>query len=274
MGLFNVVGSLQNIESAEAEGDRYPTAPSLAANGIGSIIAACFGSCFPTTIYIGHAGWKRLGARTAYSAMNGVVITVLCCTGLISFFATLVPTEAIVGILIWIGVIIGAQAFQAIPQRHAPAVVLALFAPLASWGLLTFSRGVMAAGTYMSSLQLGEIDPTVHLGGMIGLDHGFIITSMGWAALGVCLIDRKFGSAALWALTMAALSFFGVIHAWNPNDLGESFSLGLGVGWRFAVSYLMLAVILLMLRPQARRQRGDSETSDLPPERDGSDIVA
>src|SRR5215467_5026559 len=43
MGLFNVLGSLQNIESAEAAGDPYPTQPSLMINGIGSIVAALFG---------------------------------------------------------------------------------------------------------------------------------------------------------------------------------------------------------------------------------------
>ena len=36
MGLFNVIGSLQNLESAEAAGDRSHTKPSLLANGIGS----------------------------------------------------------------------------------------------------------------------------------------------------------------------------------------------------------------------------------------------
>src|SRR5262249_17927956 len=45
MGLFNVIGSLQNIESAEAAGDGYGTFSSLAANGIGTIAAALFGSC-------------------------------------------------------------------------------------------------------------------------------------------------------------------------------------------------------------------------------------
>ena len=48
MGLFNLVGSLQNLESAEAAGDAYPTAPCLAANGVGSVVAAVCGSCFPT----------------------------------------------------------------------------------------------------------------------------------------------------------------------------------------------------------------------------------
>ncbi|RMF22414.1 MAG: NCS2 family permease, partial [Deltaproteobacteria bacterium] len=78
MGIVNVVGSLQNIESAEAAGDAYPTRSSLLVNGIGTLAAAAFGSCFPTTIYIGHPGWKRLGARIGYSVLNGVFVTVIC----------------------------------------------------------------------------------------------------------------------------------------------------------------------------------------------------
>ncbi len=47
MSLFNVLGSLQNIESAEAAGDSYDTRTSLLINGVGSVAAALFGSAFP-----------------------------------------------------------------------------------------------------------------------------------------------------------------------------------------------------------------------------------
>ncbi len=47
MGLFNVLGSLQNIESAEAAGDAYDTRSSLIVNGIGSLAAGLFGSSLP-----------------------------------------------------------------------------------------------------------------------------------------------------------------------------------------------------------------------------------
>src|SRR5262249_17380674 len=83
MAIFNVVGSLQNIESAEAAGDRFRTFPSLMVNGIGSVVAALFGSVFPTTIYIGHPGWKRLGPPSAYSALNGIFISFFFLTGTI-----------------------------------------------------------------------------------------------------------------------------------------------------------------------------------------------
>ncbi len=94
MGLFNVVGSLQNLESAEAAGDHYPTAPSLAMNGLGTLTAAAFGSCFPTTIYIGHPGWKAMGARAGYSVLNGAFFTLVLLTGSLAYFVWAVPIDA------------------------------------------------------------------------------------------------------------------------------------------------------------------------------------
>lgn len=46
MGIFNVAGSLQNIESARAAGDTFPTRSSLVVNGIGSILASFLGECY------------------------------------------------------------------------------------------------------------------------------------------------------------------------------------------------------------------------------------
>lgn len=119
MGIINVIGSLQNIESAEAGGDQFPTAPSLAVNGIGTIAAGLFGSCFPTTIYIGHPGWKALGARASYSILNGVFFTLIFLFGLGPFLRALIPIEAGAAIVMYIGIIITAQAFQATPRAHA-----------------------------------------------------------------------------------------------------------------------------------------------------------
>ena len=78
IGLLGVLASLQNIESASAAGDEYPVRPSLVVNGLGTLAGALFGSPFPTSIYIGHPAWKKLGARAGYSVLNGVAITVIC----------------------------------------------------------------------------------------------------------------------------------------------------------------------------------------------------
>ena len=146
MGLFTLVGSLQNIESAEAAGDAYPTLPSLTVNGLSTVAAACLGSCFPTTLYIGHPGWKALGARAGYSVLNGLFVCAVALSGTLSWIAWAVPIDAGLAIVIWIGVIISAQAFQAVPKGHAPAVVMGLLPGIAAWGVLMARSGLRAAG--------------------------------------------------------------------------------------------------------------------------------
>ena len=146
MGLFNVIGSLQNIESAEAAGDPYETRPSLLVNGLGTLAAALFGSPFPTTIYIGHPGWKALGARAGYSILNGAFVTIVALTGTLALISWAVPVDAGMAIVLWIGMVISAQAFQATPREHAPAVVVGLLPAIGAWGALMAKNGLRAAG--------------------------------------------------------------------------------------------------------------------------------
>ncbi len=263
MGLFNLAGSLQNIESAEAAGDKFATAPSLAVNGIGTLSAALFGSCFPTTIYIGHVGWKQLGARAGYSWLNGVVITALCLLGLVRSISVLVPVESVIGILLWIAVIITAQAFQSSPSRHAPAVALGMIPAIAAWGTVIFEFGLQSGGlaTGYAGLDIGKAFSGAHLGGLIALHRGFILTSMCLAAMGVMIIERDFKKAAIWAWIMAGLSILGITHSWNPLRPGDPYSNGLVMGWRFALAYLAIGFILYALRNSAKATTAGGHTS-------------
>lgn len=245
MGIFNVVGSLQNIESAEAAGDRYKTFPSLMANGIGSVAAALFGSAFPTTIYIGHPGWKRLGARSGYSALNGVFITLLCLTATIQTVLDFIPLEAGIGILLYIGIIITAQAFQETPKEHALAVALGLFPALAAWGLLMVESGLGAAGKTLYQAGLPAFAGTLAIHGMIALERGFIFTSMILAAIGVFLIERQFLRAAAWSLAAAVFSAIGIIHAYELTPGGIVSRFGIFAAPEFVGAYLMLFVVFL-----------------------------
>ncbi len=243
MGIFNVVGSLQNIESADAAGDRYRTFPSLMANGIGSVAAALFGSAFPTTIYIGHPGWKRLGARSGYSALNGIFITFLCLTGTIQTVLHFIPLEAGIGILLYIGIIIVAQSFQETPKEHAPAVALGLFPALAAWGLLMVETGLKAGGKSLYEAGLAPFAQSLAIHGMISLERGFIFTSMILAAIGVFLIERKFFRAAYWSLAAALFAAIGIIHAYELTPGGVATRFGLFAAPEFVISYLLLFVL-------------------------------
>ena len=136
IGLLGVLASLQNIESAAAAGDNYPVRPSLVINGLGTIAAACFGSPFPSSIYIGHPAWKRLGARAGYSVLNGVGVTLVCLTGSMAALSWCIPAEAGIAIILWIGIIIAAQAFEVTEKKYYPAVVVGLLPALAAWVML------------------------------------------------------------------------------------------------------------------------------------------
>jgi AGZA family xanthine/uracil permease-like MFS transporter len=258
MGIFNVVGSLQNIESAEAAGDRFRTFPSLMANGIGSVVAALFGSVFPTTIYIGHPGWKRLGARSGYSALNGVFISLLCLTGSIQSVLGIIPLEAGIGILLYIGIIIVAQAFQETPPAHAPAVALGIVPALAGWALLMIETGLRASGTSLFQVGLAKFNQeSVAIHGVISLERGFIFTSMILSAIGVALIERKFAHAAAWAMTGALLSAFGIIHAYELGPGGITSHFGFMAAPEFSIAYLLVAALFWVVALLARNRRDD-----------------
>ncbi len=246
MGLFNVIGSLQNLESAEAAGDRYETKPSLLANGLGSLTAALFGSPFPTTIYIGHPAWKAMGARSAYSVLNGLVITILGLIGGIILVLKVVPLEATIGILLWIGIIITAQAFQAVPKSHALAVAFGLIPSLAAWALQVVDTSLRKSGKTLFE-TFSQFGNDLYLQGVIALSQGFLLSSMILAAILVFVIERQFLKASLWTFSAAILSLTGLIHAYQLTPLGVQNKFGLTAAPEFGIMYGLSALFLLLL---------------------------
>ncbi|MEI6205697.1 MAG: hypothetical protein WCP20_02825 [Desulfuromonadales bacterium] len=246
MALFNVVGSLQNLESAEAAGDRYDTRSSLLVNGLGSIVAACLGNPFPTTIYIGHPGWKAMGARWGYSILNGVVITILCLIGGVTLVLKFVPMEAMIGILLWIGLIITAQAFQEVPRKHNLAVVLGLMPALAAWALLLIETTLRKAGASLYDVA-PKFGGDLYIYGIISMSQGFMLTCMILSAMMVFVVEGQFLKAAQWTAAAAVLSFFGVIHAYYMTPAGIQNKFGFGASKAYAFAYLIVALLLVAL---------------------------
>jgi len=253
MGLFNVIGSLQNIESAQAAGDSYDTRSSLAVNGLGCVAAALFGSCFPTTLYIGHPGWKAMGARAGYSIYNGVFMSLVCFSGTLSLIAWAMPIEAGMAIVLWIGIVIAAQAFQAVPRAHAPAVVMGLLPGLAGWSAFMAKAGLHAAGAgapggtpFSAGLIAAFGLSDIWIDGALRLEQGFILSAMLLAAMTVAVIERQFLRAALWCLAAAGLSALGLMHSyqWTASDT----VLWLKPAWPWAIAYLVMAGCFALAR--------------------------
>lgn len=238
MGIYNFIEGIDNVESAAAAGDEYNTAEILAYNGITSTISALLGSPIPTATYIGHPGWKNVGARLGYCLLTGVSIFVICTFGLSSVLIHAVPLAALLPILIYIGIQIGSQAFEHVPNTHFPAVILAMLPWIADWGMTQINNAVNALGGNVS-LDVFK-NAGIYYNGFSFLGNGASITGMLWASLTVFLLERRQVPALTACGAGALLAFFGFIHSENT---------GIGCVPGAVAGYLLMgAVIFIMFR--------------------------
>jgi len=237
LGIYNFTEGMNNVESAAAAGDDYSLRQILLADGIGAVVGACLGSPFPPAVYIGHPGWKAVGGRIGYSLATGVVIGAVCFLGLTALLLAVIPLVAILPILLFIGLVIGAQAFQATPARHAPAVVLALLPNIAAWCQTQIDGALAAAGTSASQIGLDKLAGAgVVYHGMELLGGGAVLAGMILGAIVAFIIDRRFDRAAIYAGAGAVLAYFGFINGT---------ALGFGNSAAVALGYLVVAVVCL-----------------------------
>jgi AGZA family xanthine/uracil permease-like MFS transporter len=235
-GIYDLVEATNNVESAAAAGDEYPTTRVLTADGVVSLVGCLMGNPFINAVYIGHPGWKSMGGRIGYSAATGVIVILLAFFGVIALISSLIPLVAISPILLYIGMLIGAQAFQESPKAHAPAIILALTPHLAAWGKLLIDNSLGAAGTSAALLgaeKLGQVG--VLYQGLAVMGGGAILAGLVLGAIAAYTIDRAFAKAAAFALAGAILSFFGFMH-------GEA--IGVMQSPLVALSYGLVSVIL------------------------------
>jgi AGZA family xanthine/uracil permease-like MFS transporter len=239
-GIYDLIEALDNVESAAAAGDSFPTIRVLTADGVISLIGCLMGNPFINAVYIGHPGWKAMGGRIGYSAVTGIVVLVLTWFGIIAVVSAVIPVVAILPILLYIGMLIGSQAFQESPHRHAPAIVLALLPQLAAWGKLQIDTALNLAGTNAATVGTGKLAQAgVLYDGLATLGGGATLAGIILGAITVYIIDRAFEKAAAFALAGTILTFFGFIHGAEGIGINSSPTV--------AVSYLGVAAILFYL---------------------------
>ena len=235
-GIYDLVEAMDNVESAAAAGDSFPTTRVLTADGVISTIGCLMGNPFNLAVYLGHPGWKSMGGRIGYSAATGVMVATLAWTGIIPVIVSLIPIVAISPILLYIGMLIGAQAFQETPRSHAPAIILALVPHVAAWGKVQIDNVLGAAGTNAAAVGMDKLAQVgVLYEGLAVLGGGAILGGLVLGAMGAFILDRKFDKAAAFALAGAVLTFLGFMH-------GEA--IGFAVSPWVAASYAAVALWL------------------------------
>ena len=258
LGIYDFLESMDNLESADAAGEHYPVALCMTIPAILTILSSFMGGVFPTIIYIGHTGWKAAGARVGYSILTGTVILVLSFTGIMALATAVIPLVAMLPILMYIGMIIGTQAFSTAKPRHMPAVVLAFLPYIGSFltskissSINAVNEALAAAGSELS-VALGGVTSGNTVGvafstlsgngvpfeGWQRLSQGDIIIAMILSTIVYFIIDRHYTKAAVYCGIGAALSFFGIIH---------SGSFGINVSPAVTIGYLLAGAVLLVM---------------------------
>jgi AGZA family xanthine/uracil permease-like MFS transporter len=243
LGIYNFTEGMTNVESAASAGDSYNLRAILLADGTGAIVGSALGSPFPPAVYIGHPGWKAAGGRTGYSMATGVMIALLCFLGMFGLLGALLPMPAIVPILLYIGLVIGAQAFQVSPKAHAAAAIAAIIPNVAAWAVTqienTVTTATQTAAALTPAVTLNVTDKaleqnSVLLHGLNILGDGAILAGLVLGSIVAFIIDKRFISATVACTFGAALSFVGLIHGekveWNANG-------------QVALGYLFLGVV-------------------------------
>ncbi len=251
-GIYDLVEAMDNVESAEAAGDEYPTTRVLTRRRHRQPDRLPDGQSLHQRGLYRPSRMEGDGGRIGYSAATGIMVVVLAWFGIISVLLALVPVVAISPILLYIGMLIGAQAFQTTPIKHAPAIVLALTPHLAAWAKLQIDTMLGATVTAAQSVgglaadKVGDVKAAaiaslpqqgVLYHGLEVMGGGSILAGLVLGAIGVFVIERDFVKASAFALAGAVLTYFGFMH-------GEAVGIGGGMGVTpgVALAYAVVAV--------------------------------
>ena len=278
----NFMGTFGCNISARLAGDTYSPMEMIQLDGMGTAIGALLGSPFPTTTYIGHPIYKRLGASRGYSIVNGLLYLVIGLSGLFGIVAAIFPLEICLGQLACVGMIIVQQTFESSPTRWYPSVVLGI---------------AICFADLMINPYIGSSNPAVT---QFAFGYVFKSFTTTWAL--VMLIDRWFLAASLVFLFMVLFTtiglqhsnLFGLVYDSDGHHMGGV--EGAPYTWKLIVTYALamaMSIIFwglqkfgMILAPEkedfrviqraaysmadANKKGGDTTPTDTDPSRDGS----
>jgi adenine/guanine/hypoxanthine permease len=241
LGIYDFLESLDNIESAHADGEPYNTLEAMLVPALLTIGTSFLGNPFPMIIYIGHPGWKATGARVGYSWMTGIAVMFAGFLGLLSVFSSLIPLVALLPILMYIATVIGKQAFSSVKSKYYPALILGFMPFIASYTVLQINNVLNSLGIDLAASEtINAINSSgVPYYGFITLGSADILVSMLLITIVIFAIDKAFLKSAIYAIISGVLAIFGFIHSEHftliPNNIPP-----------VSIGYFIMALIFIL----------------------------
>ncbi len=240
IAISNVIGGIDNTESAAVAGDSYPTRDILLVEGVATLIAGFCGGVIQNSPYIGHPAYKRMGGRAAYTIACGLFIGLGAIFGLVGFLISILPESVMVPILVFIGLEVISQAYRETDARYFPAVSICFIPAIAYLLYIQFGQIMGPAGLTVSDLTK---DFQVTYNSTMLLSNGFICTAIVWGAMTTHLIDQNLKKAASFCVIAAFGTAVGLMH--SPFSDGHlflpSFTLPASV-YTITAGYLLMAL--------------------------------
>ena len=230
LGIYNFTEGMTNVESAAAAGDRYDPAGAVRRRTrcdrrlVPRLAVPAGGLHRPPRLEGGRRA-DRLLPGDRHRRRRRVLHRPR------RHFLAIFPMQALVPVLLYIGLVIGAQAFNVSARRYAPAIVLAMIPSLAQWATGLIDNALAAAGTSAQKVGVGALaDGGVVYNGLKLLGQGAVLVGIVLGAITCFVIDRRMYAAAITAGIGAVLSFVGLINAY---EVGWNASPGVSIGYVF-----------------------------------------
>ena len=246
--LATVVGGIDCTESAAAAGDEYETGKVIAVEAFATLVGSLCGGVIQSTPYIGHPAYKAMGGRAAYALATALFVGSAGLLGYFGYLYAIIPKVTVFPILVFVGLEITAQSFQATPRRHYAALAIACVPLLAALTLIPLDS--LTGEVARRGIQLSSLSNSLQqqLNTLRVLAAGFIVTSLVWASALAAIIDRRLGLAAAYFSVASVFAFFGIIHSPLPGSamfLPWNLDLPLrATPYGYGGGYLAVAVLL------------------------------
>jgi adenine/guanine/hypoxanthine permease len=249
IAIYQVLQDIASVAGAAAAGDEYDVRAVLACDGLGTLVAGLAGSVIAPVIYAMHPSYKAVGARISFAFWTPVLFLAVVMSGLTIFVAQLFPWPILAAIIAYVSIGVGMATLRRVDPKYLGAVLLGFVLPA---GAVVAT----AVNSALPALKISAANPSVqaalnrsiYWSSVLGLGNGFLFLVLVVASVITELIDRRFGSAAVWCLVATVFSWFGLMH---------SALMRWGAQPDYASGWLAAAVIVY----SARWWRGDKVNS-------------